>query len=122
MVALAVFVPPVSVADAPDDGAVKVMKPPATGSPPTPPMEATSGDPKALKIGVLCGEPLNIEIVKPRDSKAPMSTVVLTMRLKPAPRWSVVSCEMLGSPQWAACVTQLSPALSAGLPGKSAIV
>ena len=83
MVALAVLVPPVSVADAPEDGAVKVINPPLTGSPPTPPMEATSGEPKALKIGVLCGVPLTVEIVKPRDSKAPISTVPLTIRLKP---------------------------------------
>ena len=44
----------------------------------------TSGDPKAVFTGVLWLLPLTIVIVNPLDSKAPMSTVPLTMRRKAA--------------------------------------
>src|SRR6185369_5686457 len=89
IVMFAVAPPPVRTAEAFAAGAVKVMTPPLTGSPPTPPIDATKGDANGLKIGALCGEPLKIEMVKPRDSNAPMSTVPFVVRLKPVPRWSV---------------------------------
>ena len=46
-------------------------------------MVATSVDPNRLRICALCGVPLVAAMVKPRDSKAPISTVPLTIRLKP---------------------------------------
>jgi len=60
---------------------VNVTTPPATGS-----LLAslatvtTSGAEKAVPIAVLWLLPLETETVKPLDSKAPISTVPLTMR------------------------------------------
>src|SRR5580765_3385168 len=80
MVMFAVAPPPVRTAEAFAAGAVKVITPPFTGSPPTPPIDAIKGDANGLRIVALCGEPLKTEMVKPRDSKAPMSTVPFTVR------------------------------------------
>src|SRR6185369_3670858 len=85
-VTLAIAPPPVRTAEAFTGGAVKVMMPPLTGSPPTPMIEVIKGAGNAVRMVAFCGVPLTIEIVKPRDSKAPMSTVPFTVRLKPAPR------------------------------------
>src|SRR4051812_13245611 len=70
IVTLAVVVPPVKIAAAPEAGDVKRTIPPLTGSLPTPAIAATSGEPKLLRIVALCGEPANTEMVKPRDSTA----------------------------------------------------
>ena len=51
-------------------------------------------------------------------SKAPMSTVPLTIRGKPVPRWSVVK----GWPVVGSTARALLPASMAGLPGKRAMV
>ena len=77
---------PGKVALAPLAGAVNVTAPPATGSEKALLTVATRGRPNTLRICVLCGVPLLAEMLKPRDSNAPMSTVVLTMRSKPVPR------------------------------------
>src|SRR5580765_5172825 len=65
MVMFAVAPPPVKTAEAFAAGAVKVITPPLTGSPPTPPIDATRGDANGLKIVALCGDPLKTVIVKP---------------------------------------------------------
>src|ERR1041385_8749868 len=86
MVTFAVAPPPFRTAEALTAGAVKMIIPPLTGSAPLPVMDATRGDANAVVMVVLCGVPLRAESVKPRDSNAPMSTVVLTILPKPVPR------------------------------------
>ncbi len=70
---------------APEEGPVNVTTPPATGSSGLLAVTiTTSGAPKAVLTGVLWLSPLTIVIVNPLDSKAPMSTMPLTIRGKPA--------------------------------------
>ena len=101
---------PVTTADAPLAGAVNVTRPPATGS-----FEllavtvATSGAGNAPEA--VWPLPEVTAMVNPLDSKAPMSTVPLTMRLNP--RSSVVTPTGMRA---------LLPAPKAGLPGKRAMV
>src|SRR5262249_61348497 len=63
-VAAIAVTPPVKVAVAPAPGAVKVIWPPLTGSLEALLTVATKGAPKAVRIGVLCGEPLVAATVK----------------------------------------------------------
>ena len=83
---LKVFAPPVKVALGPLAGAVKLTTPPLTGSPEALLTVATKGEAKAALITALCPEPLVAPMLKPRDSKAPISTVPFAMRAKPVPR------------------------------------
>ena len=71
----------------------------------------TSGAGKAASTPVDWPLPDVTAMVNPLDSKAPMSTVPLTMRDRP--RWSVVT--PLG-------MRALLPASMAGLPGRRAMV
>ena len=111
-VALMVAGLPLRVADAPLPGGVKVTRPPATGSLALLAVTvATSGAEKAVSTLVDCPLPEVTAMVNPLDSKAPMSTVLLTMR--GSPRWSVVTPPGMRA---------LLPASMAGLPGSRAIV
>src|SRR5205823_14181795 len=98
-VAFAVTVPVVAVpllivaglpaieALAPLPGGVKVTFPPFTGSAKALDIVTASGFANAVFTTVLWLLPPEIAIVKPRDSKAPMSVVVCCGRA--IPRWSV---------------------------------
>src|SRR5204863_3978257 len=77
--------PPLRAALGPLAGAVKVTTPPVTGSPKALLTVATKGEANAVVMAVLCGVPLVAAMVKPRDSKAPISTAAPTIRLKPVP-------------------------------------
>ena len=81
---------PLRIADAPLAGGVNVTRPPATGSIGLLAVTvATSGFGKAVSTPADWPLPEVTAMVNPLDSKAPMSTVPLTMRAKP--RWSVVT-------------------------------
>ena len=111
-VALMVAGLPLRIADAPLAGGVNVTRPPATGSLGLLAVTvATSGFGKAVSTPVDWPLPEVTAMVNPLDSKAPMSTTVLTMRGRP--RWSVVT---------PAGMRALLPASMAGLPGSRAIV
>src|SRR5262249_28583472 len=100
---------PVSSADAPLAGGVNVTRPPATGSIESLAVTVTTsgaGDTPTVLALPQVGARGN-----PLASKAPMSTVALTMRLNP--RWSVVT---------PAGMRALLPASMAGLPGSRAMV
>src|SRR5260370_1213493 len=86
MATLVMITLPGNVPLAPLAGAVSVTRSPETGSPKAPLTVSNKGELKAGVMTVLCGVPLVAEIVKPRDSNAPISTVVLTTRAKPRPR------------------------------------
>ena len=102
---------PVRIA-APLVGGVKVTRPPATGSIGLLAVTVTtSGAGKAVSTPADWPLPEVTAMVKPPDSKAPMSTTVLTMR--GSPRWSVVT---------PAGMRALLPASIAGLPGSRGIV
>ena len=89
-VALMVAGLPLRVADAPLAGGVNVTRPPATGSIGLLAVTvATSGAGKAVSTPVDWPLPEVTAMVNPLDSKAPMSTMLLTMRGRP--RWSVVT-------------------------------
>ena len=107
------------LAEAPLAGAEKVTIPPATGSRGLLAVTMTAkGLAKGELTGVPCGVlPVTGVKVNPWLSKAPMSTVPLTTRGKPAPRWSVVSGLPLAS-----TASALLPASMAGLPGSRAMV
>ena len=103
---------PLRVADAPLAGGVNVTRPPATGSLGLLAVTVTtSGAGKAVSTPVDWPLPEVTAMVNPLDSKAPMSTTVLTMRARP--RWSVVT---------PAGMRALLPASMAGLPGSRAMV
>src|SRR5271165_2141747 len=86
-VALMVAGLPLRVADAPLGGALNVTRPPATGSLGLFAVTvATSGAEKAVSGPVDWPLPDVTVTVNPLDSKAPMSTTLLTMRGRP--RWS----------------------------------
>src|SRR4051794_35812299 len=70
----------------------------------------TSGDRKVLPMTADWPPPETTVMVNPLDSKAPMSAVVLTVRVRP--RWSVAM----------PAASELDPASRAGLPGKRGIV
>ena len=101
---------PLIIADGPLAGGVNVTKPPATGSIGLLAVTvATSG--AGNTAPAVWPLPEVTAMVNPLDSKAPMSTVPLTMRSNP--RWSVVT--PLG-------MSELFPASMAELPGKRAMV
>ena len=104
--------PPI-VADAPLGGGVNPTRPPATGSLGFLAVTVTTrrDDGKAVSTPVDWPLPEVTAIVNPLDSKAPMSTTVLTMRGRP--RWSVVT---------PAGMRALLPAPMAWLPGSKAMV
>ena len=103
---------PLSVAEAPLAGGVKVICPPATGSLALLAVTvATSGAENAVDTAADWPLPDVTVMVNPLDSKAPISTVPLTMRANS--RWSKMS---------PAGMRALLPASIAKLPGKSAMV
>src|SRR6516162_6050391 len=95
---------------APEEGAVNLTTPPATGSPALLETVTVRAEAKGVLTTVLWLLPAETVTVKPWLSKAPMSTVPWTMRGRP--RWSVVA-----PPSRA-----LEPASNAGLPGNRARV
>src|SRR5262245_17579528 len=98
---------PPRAADAPLAGAVKETRPPATGSLALLAVTVTtSGAAKAVVAPVDWPLPEVRARVKPRDSKAPMSTAPT----RPRPRWSVLLAPVA------------VPAPRAGLPGSRACV
>ena len=99
---------PAMLALGPLPGAVKVTRPPLTGSLPVAVTETESGLANAVPVFALWLLPLPTASVKPRDSKAPTSTVPDCGRAMP--RWSVAGAPLL------------FPASMAGLPGSRANV
>ncbi len=101
---------PSDAADAPLAGGVNVTRPPATGSFELLAVTVTTSG-AANTPEAVWPLPEVTAMVNPLDSKAPISTVPLTMRLNP--RWSVVT---------PAGMRALLPASMAGLPGSRAMV
>jgi hypothetical protein len=100
---------PVIAADAPLAGGVNVTSPPATGSIGLLAVTVTTSG--AGNTPAVWPLPEVRAMANPLDSKAPMSTVPLTMRGEP--RWSV---------EMPAGMRALLPASMAGLPGSRARV
>ena len=97
---------------APEAGAVKVTRPPSTGSPAcTGATVSASGLAKAVLTRVVWLSPPVLERVKPRDSKAPMSQAAG----RATPRWSLALTGTL-------LQVAESPASMAGEPGSRAKV
>ncbi len=113
---------PAMLALAPLAGGVNVTRPPLTGSLLAELTVTLRGKAKAEPGAAPWLLPPAMASVNPRDSNAPMSTALSTLRLKPAPRWSVVRLKPRLSLAQVLVSTQLLPALMAGLPGSSAYV